>query len=59
MAIGSNLWKKAGNHSKMGRMGQNGRQFFGLHMIAVDSKGNIYAGEVFNGERVQRFIPLR
>jgi sugar lactone lactonase YvrE len=24
-------------------------------MIAVDSKGNIYTGEVFAGERVQRF----
>jgi hypothetical protein len=40
----------------MGSMGQNGGQFFGLHMIAVDSKGNIYTGEVFNGERVQRFL---
>jgi sugar lactone lactonase YvrE len=37
---------------KLGSMGQNGGQFFGLHMIAVDSKGNIYTGEVFNGERV-------
>jgi DNA-binding beta-propeller fold protein YncE len=44
---------------KMGSMGQNGGQFFGLHMIAVDSKGNIYTGEVFNGERVQRFLPAR
>jgi sugar lactone lactonase YvrE len=26
-------------------------------MIAVDSKGNIYTGEVFAGERVQRFVP--
>jgi hypothetical protein len=44
---------------KMGSMGQNGGQFFGLHMIAVDSKGNIYTGEVFNGERVQRFVPAK
>jgi hypothetical protein len=44
---------------KMGSMGQNGGQFFGLHMIAVDSKGNIYTGEVFNGERVQRFVPVK
>ena len=42
---------------QMGSMGQNGGQWFGLHMIAVDSKGNIYTGEVFNGERVQRFVP--
>lgn len=41
---------------KMGSAGQNGGQFFGLHMIAVDSKGNIYTGEVQNGERVQRFL---
>ena len=42
---------------QMGSMGENGGQWFGLHMIAVDSKGNIYTGEVFNGERVQRFAP--
>jgi hypothetical protein len=44
---------------QMGSMGENGGQFFGLHMIAVDSKGIIYTGEVFAGERVQRFIPAR
>ena len=43
---------------RLGSMGQNGGQFFGLHMIAVDSKGTIYTGEVFNGERVQRFVPV-
>jgi DNA-binding beta-propeller fold protein YncE len=42
---------------RMGSMGQNGGQFFGLHMIATDSTGNIYTGEVFYGERVQRFVP--
>jgi sugar lactone lactonase YvrE len=44
---------------RLGSMGQNGGLFFGLHMIAVDSKGNIYTGEVFNGERVQRFVPVK
>jgi hypothetical protein len=44
---------------QMGSMGENGGQFFGLHMIAVDSKGDIYTGEVFQGERVQRFVPVR
>ncbi len=44
---------------RMGSMGENGGQFFGLHMIAVDSRGNIYTGEVFQGERVQRFVPVR
>jgi len=41
----------------MGRMSDAGGLFFGLHMIAVDSEGNIYTGEVQNGERVQRFVP--
>jgi hypothetical protein len=45
--------------SKMGSMGENGGQFFGLHMIAVDTKGDIYTGEVFAGERVQRFLPIK
>jgi hypothetical protein len=44
---------------QMGSMGENGGQFYGLHMIAVDSKGTIYTGEVFAGERVQRFVPVR
>jgi hypothetical protein len=44
---------------QMGSMGESGGQFFGLHMIAVDSKGVIYTGEVFAGERVQRFIPVK
>jgi len=44
---------------QMGSMGENGGQFYGLHMIAVDSKGNIYTGEVFAGERVQRFVPVK
>jgi sugar lactone lactonase YvrE len=42
---------------EMGSFGENGGQWFGLHMIAVDSRGYIYTGEVFNGERVQRFVP--
>ena len=44
---------------QMGSMGESGGQFFGLHMIAVDSKGTIYTGEVFAGERVQRFVPVK
>ncbi len=44
---------------QMGTMGENGGQFFGLHMIAVDSKGILYTGEVFAGERVQRFLPVK
>ena len=43
---------------QVGSMGENGGQFNGLHMIAVDSKGNLYTGEVRAGERVQRFVPV-
>ena len=42
---------------QLGSMGDNGGQFYGIHMIAVDSRGYIYTGEVFAGERVQRFVP--
>lgn len=45
----------------LGRIGSTGNwagQFHGLHMIATDSKGNIYTGEVQAGERVQRFVPV-
>ena len=42
---------------QMGRMSDAGGLFYGLHMIAVDSQGNIYTGEVQQGERVQRFVP--
>jgi len=43
----------------LGSMGENGGQFFGLHIEATDSKGNLYTGEVFNGERVQRFLLVK
>lgn len=43
---------------RMGSMGDMGGQFYGLHMIAIDTKGNIYTGEVQDGERVQRFVPM-
>ncbi|MBI4888110.1 MAG: hypothetical protein HY824_13525 [Acidobacteria bacterium] len=45
----------------LGRLGSTGNyagQFHGLHMIATDSKGNIYTGEVQAGERVQKFVPV-
>ncbi len=41
---------------ELGHMGEGGGEFFGLHMIAVDSQGNIYTGEV-DSFRVQRFVP--
>jgi hypothetical protein len=44
---------------RIGSAGNYGGQFHGLHMIAADSKGNIYTGEVQAGERVQRFLPVK
>ena len=34
---------------EMGHTSENGGQFFGLHMIAADSQGNVYTEEVFSG----------
>jgi DNA-binding beta-propeller fold protein YncE len=42
---------------RMGTMSDQAGQFFGLHMIAVDDDGYIYTGEVFTGQRLQRFVP--
>jgi DNA-binding beta-propeller fold protein YncE len=39
--------------------GDGGRQpgqFYGVHSIATDSKGNIYTTETYEGKRVQRFL---
>jgi hypothetical protein len=42
---------------RLSSMGESGGQVFGLHMIATDSRGYIYTGEVFAGQRTQRFVP--
>ena len=42
-----------------GFSGHAGGGFHWLHMIASDSKGNIYTGEVDTGKRVQRFLLQR
>jgi hypothetical protein len=39
----------------VGRLGHYPGQFHHLHVLAVDSKGNIYAGDS-NGKRVQKFV---
>ncbi|MDE0000087.1 MAG: hypothetical protein OXQ89_20275 [Rhodospirillaceae bacterium] len=41
--------------TRVGSAGDNGGQFHGMHMVSVDSSGNLYTGEVQQGERVQRF----
>jgi DNA-binding beta-propeller fold protein YncE len=39
--------------------GEGGRQpgeFYGVHSITTDSKGNVYTTETYRGQRVQRFV---
>lgn len=39
--------------------GDGGRQpgqFYGVHSIAIDSKGNLYTTETYEGKRLQRFV---
>jgi hypothetical protein len=46
--------------SVAGSFGGNGRYAGQLHWIdsvAVDSKGNVYTGEVEDGKRIQKFVP--
>lgn len=37
------------------RAGHNAREFFHIHGIAADSKGNLFLGEVNNGQRYYRY----
>ncbi|MEE3153991.1 MAG: hypothetical protein VX309_00495, partial [Pseudomonadota bacterium] len=41
-----------------GRVGRYPGQFFWLHSVAVDSRGNVYTTEVGTGRRVQKFVPV-
>jgi len=46
---------------RVGGFGRNGRQsgqFHWVHAMAVDSRGNVYTGEVDTGKRVQKFRRL-
>src|SRR5712691_6125200 len=39
--------------------GEGGRQpgeFYGVHSLATDSKGNLYSTETYRGQRVQKFV---
>ena len=41
--------------ASFGRGGRQPSEFYGVHSIAVDSKGNIYTTETFEGKRIQKF----
>lgn len=42
--------------SSFGGGGRYPGYFFGVGSIAVDSKGNVYTGETYEGKRLQRFV---
>jgi DNA-binding beta-propeller fold protein YncE len=42
--------------TSFGDGGRQPGQFFGVHSIAIDSKGNLYTTETYEGKRVQRFV---
>ena len=42
--------------SGFGRPGHMAGEFTFLHMMAIDSRGNLYVGETVGGRRVQKFV---
>jgi DNA-binding beta-propeller fold protein YncE len=42
--------------TSIGTGGRQPGQFFGVHSIAVDSKGNLYTTETWEGKRLQKFV---
>jgi ABC-type molybdate transport system substrate-binding protein len=47
------------NLQELGQIGRHGRgagEFHYLHQVSVDSKGNIYTGEVDTAKRIQKFL---
>jgi hypothetical protein len=44
--------------STFGGAGHWAGQFYGAHNLAIDSKGNLFITETYEGKRVQKFAPL-
>ena len=42
--------------TSFGDGGRQPGQFFGVHNVATDSKGNIYTTETYEGKRLQKFV---
>jgi sugar lactone lactonase YvrE len=42
--------------SEFGHQGRQVGEFHWLHSLAIDSRGNLYTGEVDTGNRIQRFL---
>ena len=47
------------NLHELDRIGRPGRQigeFHWVHVVSIDSQGNLYTGEVDTGQRIQKFL---
>jgi hypothetical protein len=44
--------------TSFGDGGRQPGQFYGVHSIATDSKGNIYTTETYEGKRLQKFVNM-
>jgi NHL repeat-containing protein len=42
--------------SAFGHGGHGAGEFYGAHVMAADSKGNLFIGETYEGKRVQKFV---
>ncbi|MEP7002638.1 MAG: hypothetical protein ABI969_19260, partial [bacterium] len=42
--------------TQFGDGGRQAGQFFAVHSIATDSKGNLFTTETYEGKRVQKFV---
>jgi DNA-binding beta-propeller fold protein YncE len=42
--------------TNFGEGGRQAGQFYGVHSVAIDSKGNLYTTETYEGKRLQKFV---
>jgi len=42
--------------SAFGHAGHGSGEFYGAHVMAADSKGNLFIGETYEGKRIQKFV---
>jgi hypothetical protein len=47
-----------GQLGERAKTAQKAGDFHWVHSVAVDSRGNLYTGEVDTGQRVQKFVPV-
>ena len=52
-SCGGTRWRSSARSDSAGRWAG---QFYGAHVMAVDSKGNLFIGETYEGKRIQKFL---